>query len=118
MSAFRERVDADAQAICEEIKAATGVSVVINFAQAEEMFDLLQKTMRIGVITDPDEVTELVLGKYSLGDEEYTAYWRFLQKLHHRELGAKSSMNARAGKSIPFAPLSAYEEDIRAGRIW
>ncbi len=112
------QLDADALVIREEIERQTGEKVEFDLDRVIAMCKVIAKTARIGVITDHGEILGLVMGKYAWAtDVEEEAYRRLLDKTYKRQLGAKSSMNAKHGKFAPFAPQSAYEEDIKAGRL-
>jgi len=102
---------ADALAVCDELRIETGIEVRFNFPQVVDMVDDIDRAMKARVVTDHDELREMVLGRYAyLHDIEHAAYKRLLERVYKRRMGAKSSMSARNGKFAPKPPIEAYEQ--------
>ena len=96
---------ADALSIRDEIKAETGVDIRFKLPLIEQMVNDIDEATQGRTSVDHDELREAVLGRETfLHDIEHTAYQRLLDRIFHRRLATKSSMNARNGRWAPFAP--------------
>jgi hypothetical protein len=101
---------ADALAVLDEILDETGIDIHLDFPRLEAMVDDIDRSHG-GIITDHNELTEVVMGRYEyLNDVEYSAYKRALGKIYKRRMGARSSMNASNGTWAPFAPTERYDD--------
>lgn len=83
-----DEFSADALIVIKELEAETGVRVRLNIHRITDMVEALERLLSDGTISDCDEMAEVVLGRASLDDIEYTAYKRWLDRIFKRRKAA------------------------------
>lgn len=75
---------ADAIAVRDAIKAKHGVEIFFSIQQITNMVDEIDNQVESGVLTEHEELREVVLGH--LHGMEYTAYKMLLDRIYKRRL--------------------------------